>query len=86
MPSAPIDPQSPPGQESDRSKSESADSEAQFSAAANQERVGFFAEFWLFLKHNRAWWMIPILVSLGFIALATWMSGSALAPFIYPLF
>ena len=81
MSSAAADP-SPP----DDPKSDAPESETRFNAAADQSRLGFFAEFWLFLKHNRAWWMIPILASLGFIALATWISGSALAPFIYPLF
>ena len=42
-------------------------------------------EFFEFAWHNKAWWIIPIvlvLLLLGFIV----VSGSSVAPFIYTLF
>jgi len=57
-----------------------------FSAAAEEPELSFLAEFVLFLGESKAWWMVPILLALCLLALAIWMSSSALAPFIYPLF
>lgn len=59
-----------------------------FLREAGEQRVGLLAEFWDFLKHNKKWWLIPILlamVALGALAMLS-TSGGALAPFIYPLF
>ncbi len=59
-----------------------------FLREAGEKRVGLLTEFWDFLKHNKKWWLIPILVAmLGLAALALLSSSSgALAPFVYPLF
>ena len=45
-------------------------------------------EFWLFIKHEKKWWLIPLFVIgivLGAILLLS-QSAPWLAPFIYPLF
>ena len=51
------------------------------------ERLALVGEFWMFLKQNKKWWLVPIVIVLvglgGLIALA---GGSALAPFVYTLF
>jgi hypothetical protein len=53
---------------------------------AMENRVNLLSEFWLFLKQNKKWWLIPMLVVvLLFVALAIF-SGSPVAPFIYTLF
>lgn len=44
-----------------------------------------FKEFLLFLRQEKKWWLIPlvvILLALG--ALIVFSSGSVLAPFMYP--
>ncbi len=44
-------------------------------------------EFMLFIKHEKKWWLIPlILVILVVGALLVFASSSPLAPFLYPLF
>ncbi len=44
-------------------------------------------EFWLFLKERKKWWLAPIVIVLGLMAmLIVFTQGSALAPFIYTLF
>ena len=44
-------------------------------------------EFLLFVKHEKKWWLVPLLVVLlAFGALVFFASSSPLAPFIYPLF
>lgn len=50
-------------------------------------RMYIFKEFWEFLKHEKKWWLAPILVILGLMALfVVFAETSALAPFLYPLF
>ncbi|MBI3664678.1 MAG: hypothetical protein HY236_00375 [Acidobacteria bacterium] len=47
---------------------------------------GFLADFWLFLRHNKKWWLTPIIVLLlGLGVLIVW-GGSGAAPFIYSVF
>ncbi|WP_146508931.1 DUF5989 family protein [Thalassoglobus neptunius] len=57
-----------------------------FEDAANEEQLSLIAEFVLFLKENKAWWLVPILLALVLIFVAAWLSSSVAAPFIYPLF
>lgn len=58
----------------------------EFQAYAAEERIGLVAEFWGFLKHNKKWWMLPILVVLLGFGVLVLLSGTAAAPFIYTLF
>lgn len=44
-------------------------------------------EFFGYLKSNKKWWLMPIVIMLMFFgALLVFTQGSALAPFIYTLF
>ena len=44
-------------------------------------------EFFLFIKHEKKWWLVPLLVVLLVVgALLVFASTSPLAPFLYPLF
>lgn len=44
-------------------------------------------EFWLFLQHNKKFWLLPILVVLLLMStLLIFTQSSALAPFIYSIF
>jgi len=58
-----------------------------FNDEANAERVGLFTELWEFLKDNKKWWMLPILICfaglIGLVILAAVAPGAA--PFIYTL-
>lgn len=50
-------------------------------------KVTLFRELWMFLGHNKKWWMLPIaIILLGLGALLVLAGGSALAPFIYTIF
>ena len=53
---------------------------------SKQKRPSIVTEFWFFLKHNKKWWLLPIFIILLILGLLVLLSGSALAPFIYPLF
>jgi hypothetical protein len=60
--------------------------DTQFAQAADEPTPGLLVEFWDFLKHNKKWWLLPILLVIGLMALLIVLSSSAAAPFIYPLF
>jgi len=49
-------------------------------------RASIFSEFYAFLKHNKAYWMVPIVVVLLLFAAVLILGGSSAAPFIYTLF
>jgi hypothetical protein len=55
-------------------------------ASAEEAQSGFVGELWGFLKQNKKWWLLPILVALLIFGLLILLSGTGLAPFIYTLF
>ena len=57
-----------------------------FEQLARQKRSSLVGEFIDFLKHNKKWWLLPILIILLGMGLLVLLSSSAVAPFIYPLF
>ncbi|MFO0869364.1 MAG: DUF5989 family protein [Pirellulales bacterium] len=69
------------------SRDGSENSARSFAAAAQDEPApGLLADFWDFLRHNKKWWLTPILLALLLVAALVFLSASPLAPFIYPLF
>jgi competence protein ComGC len=50
-------------------------------------KIGVMKELWDFIKHNKKFWLIPVVVILVLIGLLIVLSaGSPVAPFIYTLF
>jgi hypothetical protein len=58
----------------------------EFQQAAQAGRTGLLTEFWDFLKHNKKWWLMPILIVLLLLGGLVFLGGTAAAPFIYTLF
>jgi hypothetical protein len=58
----------------------------EFVREAAGARTSLAAEFWDFLKHNKKWWLLPILVVLVLIAVLVALGSTGAAPFIYPMF
>jgi hypothetical protein len=61
-----------------------ANSDEEFRRASKESRPSFAAEFLYFLKHSKKWWLLPILLLLGVLALLAVTSATGIAPFIYP--
>lgn len=62
------------------------DPDDDFRRHAEGKQRGPIAELWVFVLHNKKWWLIPIivvLVAVGFLAV---IGGTGVAPFIYSLF
>jgi hypothetical protein len=47
---------------------------------------GLIGEFWDFLRHNKKWWLTPIVLVLLLVGALVLLAGSSAAPFIYTLF
>jgi len=57
-----------------------------FSREADARQTGLIREFWDFLRHNKKWWLAPIIVILMLFGLLIILAGTGAAPFIYTLF
>ncbi len=49
-------------------------------------RSSLIAEFWGFLRENKKWWLLPIIVVFMLVGALLVLGGTAAAPFIYTLF
>ena len=58
----------------------------QFSQQSNLARSSLLAEFVDFLKHNKKWWLLPIVAALVAVGVLIAAGSGAAAPFIYTLF
>ncbi len=58
----------------------------EFQAEAQGRQTGLAREFWDFLKHNKKWWLTPILLIMLVLGLLVFLGGTGAAPFIYALF
>ncbi|HXH94232.1 MAG TPA: DUF5989 family protein [Thermoanaerobaculia bacterium] len=43
-------------------------------------------EWWRFVRQNRKWWLLPIIIVVLCISLMVWLASGAAAPLIYSLF
>jgi hypothetical protein len=57
-----------------------------FEQAQQEKQAGILKEFFLFLRYNKKYWMIPIVITLLALAVLVLLGGTAIAPFIYTLF
>lgn len=57
-----------------------------FEELSQQKRASLMAEFWQFLKYNKKWWLLPILIVLLLFGVLVFLAGTSAAPFIYTIF
>lgn len=43
-------------------------------------------EFVHFLRDNKKWWLLPIIIVMGMIGLLAWLGTTGATPFIYTIF
>lgn len=54
--------------------------------AQSEGHATVLGELWYFVRENKKWWLVPILIVLLGFGLLVLASGTAAAPFIYTLF
>ena len=54
--------------------------------ARNRRDSSFLRELWSLMREHRKYWLMPIVVVLLAMGLLVFLSGTAVAPFIYTLF
>ena len=54
------------------------DKKTAFEQAQAQKQAGILKEFFLFLKYNKKYWMIPILITLLALAVLVLLGGTAM--------
>lgn len=57
-----------------------------FASQAEDKQPGLLAELFDFLWYYKLWWVSPIVLVLTLVGVLIFLSGTAAAPFIYPLF
>jgi hypothetical protein len=57
-----------------------------FRSQAERDGGGVMREFIDLIRHNRKWWLIPIIVVLLVLGLLVILGATGAAPFIYTLF
>jgi hypothetical protein len=55
-------------------------------AAADHQGETLLTEFWAFLKQNKKWWLLPIVIVMLLLSVLVFLSMTPAAPFIYTLF
>lgn len=51
-----------------------------------KKNPSFFLELVMFLRHNKKWYLIPIVVSILLLGVLIALGSTGAAPFIYTLF
>ncbi len=59
---------------------------SRFESAVQAPRCGVVTEVWSFLRHNKKWWLAPILAAMALLGVLLVAGSSAAAPFVYTLF
>lgn len=58
----------------------------EFEKASQEKQVSLGREILDLLKHNKKWWLAPILIVLALIGVLLVLGATGAAPFIYTLF
>lgn len=59
---------------------------SEFDRLAAAKSPSIISEFIDFLRHNKKWWLIPLVLILLGVGVLLFAGGGAAAPFIYTLF
>lgn len=57
-----------------------------FEEEARRKRNGLVRELWDFLRSNKKWWLLPLLIALLVLSIFAVFAASGAAPFIYTIF
>jgi hypothetical protein len=52
----------------------------------DQKQPSIAVEFYHFLRENKKWWLLPILLMIGLFGILVVLASTGVAPFIYTMF
>ena len=55
-----------------------------FESLRDEAPISLWAEFLLFIRYNKKWWLTPILLVLAILGILVALAATGAAPFIYP--
>ena len=58
----------------------------EFEQMAKESRPSLLVEFWSFLKYNKKWWLLPIVIVMLLLGLAVLAVHSGVGPWLYTIF
>lgn len=58
----------------------------EFEEAGEDQQLTLAQEFIFFVRENKKWWLVPILLVLSLFGLLVVLGSTGAAPFIYTLF
>ncbi|MEZ6126808.1 MAG: DUF5989 family protein [Planctomycetaceae bacterium] len=58
----------------------------EFEQLAGEQQMSLMAEFWLFIREEKKWWLTPIILVLLGVGVLVYLTSTGAAPFIYTLF
>jgi hypothetical protein len=59
---------------------------ASFAEQAEQKSPNMVSEFWGLIRHNKKWWLTPVIVAAVLLGVLMMLFGTPLSPLIYTLF
>jgi Family of unknown function (DUF5989) len=62
------------------------DEPSRFEQLAREKQPGIATEFYEFLRDNKKWWLLPILILIGGFGILVALANTGVAPFIYTMF
>ena len=62
------------------------DKRTEFEKSGEQKESGLMGEFLGMMKHNKKYWLIPLIAVLALFGVLIILGSTAAAPFIYTLF
>ena len=71
---------------SDEDSQDQADPSSDFERQAEESQPGLLMEFVDFLRYNKKWWLVPILITLAFFGVLVFLSSTPALPWIYAIF
>lgn len=63
----------------------SASGKSEFEQAGQEQQPSLVVEFIDFLKYNKKWWLLPIVIVLALVGILVFLASTGVAPFIYPI-
>lgn len=72
--------------ESDSETPKTASKASEFQQLSAENDLSLMAEFWLFLKEEKRWWLTPIIIACMAITGLAWFTSTGAYPFIYSIF